>query len=134
MKRTIEKLTQQRRNIEDDFKTQLEELKKRDNDLQKLIETVRTFQGTSQTVPAFEEIAEVVEQNLELNKKILSSFTSLLETTSNLMDAKDKACRHDFQEHGVAHRQTGRGLRRRQHAHEKVYPPQRETERTAHSS
>ena len=90
MKRTIEKLTQQRRNIEDDFKTQLEELKKRGNDLQKLIKTAQSVQATSQTVPAFEDVSEVLEQNLELNQEILSSFTSLLETTSDLIDAKDK--------------------------------------------
>jgi len=129
MKRTIEKLNQQRRDKEENFKSQLEELKKKGDDLQKLLDTLQSIpenslgappsedvspesedkekrlfpsfrrqlkqEGQAQlhnenATPLLNQISQTLEQNLVLSKEILSSFTSLLETTSELMDAKDK--------------------------------------------
>lgn len=129
MKRTLNKLAHQRKEKEKSFNAQLDELKKRDQDLQKLLDAVpsirETFQGQASTdtpaktpekkkghplpflsrpakhsepvsliqqslLPSLEKIAQILEQSLVLNQKILSSFTTLMETTPELMDARDK--------------------------------------------
>lgn len=129
MKRTIEKLTQQRRDKEDDFKAQLEELKKTGDGLHKLLENIQSIQAAVRSPasakdmpdgsggekrrpfpsfslppkqnealqllnqhisPTLTKICQTLEQNLELHNRILTSFFTLMKTTADLMDVKDK--------------------------------------------
>jgi 2-polyprenyl-3-methyl-5-hydroxy-6-metoxy-1,4-benzoquinol methylase len=116
MKRTIEKLSQQRKEKQDEFSGKLEKIKKKDQELSpsenilrlqhlssrltEIIESgqkVKIFKKDSSVEPfrnhvslIFTELQKILEQNLDKTRDLFSSFTDLIESSVALMDAKDK--------------------------------------------
>jgi O-antigen chain-terminating methyltransferase len=116
MKRTIERLTQRRKEKQDAFSSSLEELKKKTEEfspsenifrlqhltsrLKEVIETgqkVKVFKKNSTAEPfqnqvsiIFSELEEIIEKNLNKTKELFASLTGLIESSIALIDAKDR--------------------------------------------
>jgi len=116
MKRTIEKLSHQRKEKQDEFSRELEKIKKKSQELsrpenilrlqhlssslKKIIESgqkVKIFKKDSSAEPfrnhvslIFAELQKILEQNLDKTREMFSSFADLIESSVSLMDAKDK--------------------------------------------
>jgi 2-polyprenyl-3-methyl-5-hydroxy-6-metoxy-1,4-benzoquinol methylase len=116
MKRTIEKLSQQRKEKQDEFSRELEKIKKKSQELSRpenilrlqhlssrlteIIESgqkVKIFKKDSSAELfrnhvsfIFVEFQKILEQNLDKTRELFSSFADLIESSVALMDAKDK--------------------------------------------
>jgi SAM-dependent methyltransferase len=116
MKRTIERLTQRRKEKQDEFSRNLEKIKKKTEEfspsenifrlqhlssrLKEVIETqqkVKVFKKTSSLEPfqnqvsiIFFELQEILENNLNKTKELFTSVADLIESSIALIDAKDQ--------------------------------------------
>jgi len=103
MKRTIEKLSQERREKEEQFVKKLAELKEASFSLGLLEERLKTFKtsGSAEkkhllaakiksSFPAGEELRDLMTQAFGLIKKISSSVADILKLQDSLADARDK--------------------------------------------
>ena len=116
MKRTIEKLSHQRKEKQDEFSRELEKIKKKSQELSRpenilrlqhlssslkeIIESgqkVKIFKKDASAEPfrnhvslIFTELQKILEQNLDKTRELFSSFADLIESSVALMDAKDK--------------------------------------------
>ena len=116
MKRTIERLTQRRKEKQDEFSRTLEEIKKKTEEfslsenifrlqhlssrLKEVIETgqkVKVFKKTTsaelfqnQVSIIFSEFQEILEKHLNKTKELFTSVTDLIESSIALIDAKDQ--------------------------------------------
>jgi SAM-dependent methyltransferase len=116
MKRTIEKLTQRRKEKQDEFSRNLEKIKKKTEEfsppdntfrlqhlssrLKEIIETKKKDKASKKTPFAesfqnqvfiiFSELQEILENNLNNTKELFTSVADLIESSIALVDAKDK--------------------------------------------
>ena len=108
MRRTIERLSQQRKEKQDAFAKELEGLKKQsqklsssDNTirLQHLLSRMQEIVSTKDISPdkiwqqvshAFTEFQKTLDKNIEQTQDLFLSFASLIDASIALMDAKDK--------------------------------------------
>jgi SAM-dependent methyltransferase len=116
MKRTIEKLSHQRKEKQAKFSDELEKIKKKSQELSRpenilrlqhlssrlteIIESgqkVKIFKKDSSEEPfrnhvsfLFAELQKILEQNLDKTRELFASFADLIESSVALMDAKDK--------------------------------------------
>jgi len=116
MKRTIEKLTQRRKEKQDEFSRNLEKIKKKTEELsppdnifrlqhlssrlKEIIETrkkTNAFKKTPSEEPfqnqvsiLFSELQEILEKNLNSTKELFTSMADLIESSIALADAKDQ--------------------------------------------
>jgi 2-polyprenyl-3-methyl-5-hydroxy-6-metoxy-1,4-benzoquinol methylase len=103
MKRTIEKLAQERRDKEERFSKKLEEFQEDRQSLERLEERLKTltFPALSKKRDIFapkakpssaewEELRDVLAQTIGRTKKMTSSFMDILKLHDALTDAKDK--------------------------------------------
>ena len=108
MRRTLEKLAKQRKNKQDALSTELEELKKKSQELpssdnairlQHLQSRLRELVSTKDTSPEtlgqqvshiLAEFQKTLDKNITQTRELFLSFANLIETNIALMDAKDK--------------------------------------------
>jgi SAM-dependent methyltransferase len=116
MKRTIERLAQQRKEKEDEFSRNLEKIKKKAEEfsppdqivrlqhlssrLKEIVETQEKTKKLKKTPSAesfqnqvsiiFSEFQKILEKNLNQPKELFTSVADLIESSFSLVDAKDK--------------------------------------------
>jgi len=103
MKRTIEKLTQERREKEEQFAEKLAELKRDSLSLEHLEERLKTLEFPApskkkhlltskikSSPPGSEELRDILTQAFGFTKKISASVADILKLQDSLADARDK--------------------------------------------
>ncbi len=108
MRRTIEKLAQQKKEIQDAFSKELDDLKKKSEELPSSLDTLRLKRLLSrlqeivsskdispdiyhqQVTHTLMEFQKTLEKHISQTQDLFSSLANLIETNLALMDAKDK--------------------------------------------